>query len=106
MCFLDGHASFFLLLENDFGSFLIESDAEPLQLAFNYAFVSKRLLCIEHNKNQVASARNTNNLLATAFAVFCAFDDTWQVQKLDLSAFIVENTRDASECSELVSCSF
>lgn len=47
-------ASFVLLLEADVGRFLVEADAESLQLMLDQLLVSQRLQNIQDNQDQIA----------------------------------------------------
>lgn len=47
-------ASFVLLLEADVGRFLVEADAEALQLVLDQLLVSERLQNVQDDQDQVA----------------------------------------------------
>lgn len=47
-------ASFVLLLEADVGGFLVEADAEALQLVLDQLLVSERLQNVQDDQDQVA----------------------------------------------------
>jgi len=102
MGFLDGDAAFVLFLQDDVWAFFVESYAETLKLTFNDALVSQWLLGVEHYQDQVASPRYTDYLLTTTLSILGTLNDTWQIEQLNLSSFVVENTWDASERSELI----
>jgi ribosome-interacting GTPase 1 len=47
------------------------------------ALVHHRFAGIQHNENQIARARHTNNLTTATFTVFGAFDNSGQIQQLN-----------------------
>ena len=48
--------------EVDVGGFLVEADAEPMQLVFDNAQVCHGLGGVEHKEDEVARARTPNHL--------------------------------------------
>jgi hypothetical protein len=70
--------------------------------------VSERLVDIENYENQVACPRHSNDLTTTSlkirtvtnceyFAVFGSFDDTRQIEDLNLCTSILEHTRNSCQ---------
>ena len=102
--FHDGNTTLVSLLNGNIRPLLVESDTETLKLTLNYAFVSQWLECIEHNEDQRAGSGDTDNLLTTTFTVLGTFDNTWEIEKLDLGSLIFVGTRDASKSCEFVVC--
>ena len=61
---------------------------------------------VQDNHNQVACPGNSNNLPTSTFTVLGTFDNTWQIQELYFGAFVLENSGDAGQGSELIRCDF
>ena len=57
---------------------------------------------VQHHKNHVGCASDCNDLSTTTFALSSAFDDTGQIEKLNLGAFVLDDTGHTSQSRELV----
>ena len=66
----------------------------------------ERLGGVDQYENEGAGAGDTNNLFAASFSVLGSFDDSWQVQQLDLRSFILNNSWDAGKSGKLVGGDF
>lgn len=43
-------------------------------------------------------------MLSSTLAICCALDDSRQIEELDLSVVVVDDSGDAGQCSKLVGC--
>ena len=102
----NGDTATVLPLQLDGGLFLVETDAEAFKLTLNDSLVSHGLLAVKHDQNESAGASHTNDLFTTTFTVLGTFDNTWQIEQLDLGATIVVHTRDTCQGCKLVICRF
>jgi hypothetical protein len=67
------------------------------------AFVCHGFAGVEHDHNEVARARHTNHLTTTTFAVLSTFNDTGQIEQLNVAALVTEGTGDTRQRCESVS---
>lgn len=61
---------------------------------------------IKHHKDKVTGAGHGNHLSTTTLAVLGAFNDTRQIQQLDLGALVLDASGNSCERCELVGCYF
>ena len=77
-------------LEGDVGRAAVEADAHRVQLLFQQLALALALGRVQHKENQIGGAGHGNHLLAAPFALRRAFDDTRQVQQLDVGPVVLE----------------
>ena len=80
----------------DVGGVLVQADPEAFQLVLDLLLVSDWFHRVEDDQDQVAGAGGTDHLSPATFAILGALDDTREVQKLDLRAFVAV-AKEASE---------
>ncbi len=68
--------SFVLLLEDNVGRLLVDSDTEAFELGLDDSFVGQGLVDIKNNKNEMACLRNSYDLTTSTFAIFGSLNDT------------------------------
>mmetsp|Transcript_11487 Transcript_11487/g.20786 ORF Transcript_11487/g.20786 Transcript_11487/m.20786 type:complete len:266 (+) Transcript_11487:198-995(+) len=95
-------AALVLLLEHQPRRPLVQPDAKTLQLVLDELLVCDGLEAVQHDDNQITRARGGDNLPAATLAVFCAFNDSRQVQKLNLCASIADDPGNTSQSGKLV----
>mmetsp|Transcript_18220 Transcript_18220/g.48951 ORF Transcript_18220/g.48951 Transcript_18220/m.48951 type:complete len:203 (+) Transcript_18220:720-1328(+) len=81
---------------------LVEPDTDTLQLIFDLSLMDQGLHHVEDDQDETATHRDSDHLLASAFAVLGALDDPRQVEQLNLGSFVKENARHAGQRRELV----
>lgn len=84
----DGNPTLVLLLEDDVGRLLVDSDPKSLQFGFDDLFVDQRLVDVEHDENEVAGFRDGNDLSTTTLTVLGTLNDTGKVENLDLGSVV------------------
>ena len=98
----DPDAALGLLLEHELGRVLVEADPEALELVLDFLLVGERLERVEDEQDQVAGARDADDLLAAALAVLGALDDAGQVEQLDGGPVLLVLAGDAGQRRELL----
>ena len=79
-CHLDDiNSSFIFSLIDYIWRLFVQSNTEALNLMLYQSLVNERFSHIQDYHNQVTSPSNSNDLFTSAFTVFCALYDTWQV---------------------------
>lgn len=107
-CICHVNSTLLLPFECDVGRFFVESNAKSFQFRLDDFLVSERFIDIENNKNQVARPGHSDDLTTTSlkvrilknceyFAIFGSFDDTWQIEDLNLCTSILEHTRNSCQ---------
>ena len=84
----DSNTTLVLLLEDDVGRLLVDSDPKSLQFGFDDLFVDQRLVDVEHDENEVAGFRDGNDLSTTTLTVLGTLNDTRKVENLDLGSVV------------------
>jgi len=84
-CLGDGEPSLLLPLEDDLRRLLVETNAEPFQFLLNDALVHHGFSGIQHDQDQIARACHPDHLATAAFTIFGAFDNSGQIQQLNLA---------------------
>ena len=95
----DVESSPLLLAESDVGRFLVEPNAESLQLFLDFSLVRQGLEAVQHDQDQIASSGSADNLSTASLSVLGSFDDARQIQQLDFRSFVLDdagNTRESS----------
>lgn len=82
----EGNTALVLALKVNVRQAAVDSNAKALQLLLNQALVGHGFHGIQHDHDHVASARCANHLATTTLAIFGTFNDTWQVQQLNLGS--------------------
>lgn len=91
--------------DTDLGRVFIEPNAHLFQLPADFNFVLFGLSSFQDHQNHIRILRHSNNLLSSTLAVSSPFDNTGQIQQLNLGVVVVDHTRDAGQCGELVGSS-
>lgn len=84
----DGNTTLVLLLENDVGRLLVDSDSKTLQFGFDDLLVDQGLVDVEHDENEVASFGHCNDLSTTTLTVLRTLNDTRKIENLDLGSVV------------------
>ena len=79
-----------------------QPDSKSLQFLLNDLFVSEGFEDIQHNEDKIGSSGHSNDLPASALAVFSSLNDPRQVQQLDLGPLVLDTAGDRGESGELV----
>jgi len=106
VCIGEIQSTLFLLLNCYFWRLFVQSNAKAFKLSLDDSFVSHGLHDVENNEDEVAGSGHSNNLLTPTLTVLSSLNNSRQVKKLDDCAFVLVNSRDASEGCELVVGSF
>lgn len=101
----DSNATFVLLLENDVGRILVNSNTEPFQLILDHSLVSQGLIDIENNEDKMAGFGNGDNLATSTLTILGSLDDTRQIKHLDSGAIVLDLSRYCGQCCEFISSS-
>src|SRR6266536_280276 len=101
----DADSSLILLLEHNIWWLLIDSNSEPFQFRLNDLLVSKGLIDIKNNKNQMTSLRNSNHLSTSTLSVLSTLNNTRQIQHLNLRPIVLHLSRNRCQSREFVCCS-
>lgn len=94
------------LLEFDIWWAFVKPDSKAFKFVFNNFFMLHWPCWIEHDNDEIAGSGHSDDLFTTTFTVLGAFDDTGQIEQLNLRALILKDTGDASQGCELVSSNF
>jgi len=97
-----GDTTLLLLLERDVGRLFVQTDTETFKLLFDESLVSDRLQSIKHDEDEVACASDSDNGTTTTLTILSTLNDTGQIDKLNPSTLVVDDTRHGSKSSELV----
>ena len=90
----DGDAALFLLDNRDIWWLLVETNTEAMKLLVEDALVVERLHAIEHDQDDGAGVRGSDNLTTTTLTVLGTFHNTGKIQQLHLGALVTEpNTK-------------
>lgn len=84
----NGNTTLILLLENNVGGLLVNSDTEPFQFGFDDLLVDQRLVHVEDNENEVAGLGYGNDLSTTTFTILGTLDNTRKIENLDFGAVV------------------
>ena len=98
----DSDTTLVLLLEHNVGRLLIDANTKALQFVLDDSLVNQWLVHVKDDENEVASLGYRNNLSTTTLAVFGTFDNTWEIEDLNLGAIVHHLTGDSCEGCELV----
>lgn len=98
----NGNTTLILLLENNVGGLLVDSDTETFQFAFNDLLVDQRLVHVEDNENEVAGLGHGNNLSTTTFTILGTLNNTRKIENLNFGAIVHNLTGHGSEGCEFV----
>ena len=98
----DGNTTLVLLLEQNVGGLLIDSNTEALQFVLDDSLINQRLVHVKDNENEVASLGHSNDLTTTTLSVFGTLNNTRKIENLDLSTVVHHLTGDSREGCELV----
>lgn len=96
-------AALVLPLVVDVRGFLVQPDAEALQLVLQQLLVTQWLQAIQHHKNEVTGSRHCYHLPTTTLAILGTLNDSGQIQQLDLGALVFNAAGHRRERGELVS---
>jgi hypothetical protein len=80
----------------------IEPDSHLIQLPRDLNSLLLGLTGIKHHQDHIGVFGDCDDLSASALALSGTFDDTGQIQQLDLGVVVVDDTWDAGQCRELV----
>ena len=98
----DVDATLVLSLEDDVWGLLVEPDTETLELILDLASMGERLDHIENDEDARASSSDTDNLSTTTLTILGTFNNTGEIEQLNLGTLVAVYTGDASERCELV----
>ncbi|KAI3481758.1 hypothetical protein L1887_55605 [Cichorium endivia] len=102
----DDDASGVLLAEDDVWLGLVEADADGLELLLEQRTVGVWLCGVEHDDDHVCGLGDGDDLATSTLALGSAFDDTGQIEDLDLGTLVLEHAWLTCERGELVGCGF
>lgn len=103
---VEGDTTGFLFFEVNIWLLLVQSDAHSFELILEKFPLHFALCSIEHDNDQVSSSRHSNYLSTTAFALRSTFDDTGQIEQLNIGPFVLDDARNTGQCGELVRGTF
>jgi len=98
----DSDATLLLPLEGDIGGFLVQTDTEALKLLLDEPLVCDGLQGVQHDENEVASASDSDNGTTTTLTILGTLNDTREIDKLNPSTLVMDDTRHGSKCCKLV----
>ena len=98
-----GYSPLVLLLEDNVGRILVDSDTKAFELVLDDSLVSERLVNIKHYEDKMTGFGNGYNLTTSTFAVFGSLNDTRQIEHLDGRSVILHLTRDSGQGGKLIS---
>jgi hypothetical protein len=75
-------AALVLFLEGNVGWLFVDPDTKTFQLGFNDTLIGERLVHVEHNEDQVAGLRDSNDLPSSSSSVFGSLDNARQIDDL------------------------
>ena len=84
----NGNATLILLLENNVGGLLVNSDTKPFQFSFDDLLVDQGLVHVEDNENEVAGLGYGNDLSTTTFTILGTLNNTRKIENLDFGAVV------------------
>ena len=86
--------------------FPIQPNPHSLQLRLQKRPLLRLLRSIQNHENQIARLRRTDNLPTSPLPLGSPLNNPWQIQDLDLSAAVLEDSRDSGQGREGVGCYF
>lgn len=98
----DGNTTLILLLEDDVGRLLVDTDSEALQFILDDSLVNQWLVHVQNDENKVACFGHRNNLSTTTLAIFGTLNNTRKIENLNLGTVVHNLTGDSCEGCELV----
>ena len=84
----NGNTTLILLLENNVGGLLVNSDTEPFQFGFDDLLVDQGLVHVEDNENEVAGLGYGNDLSTTTFTILGTLNNTRKIENLNFGAVV------------------
>ena len=72
----------------------IQSYTDCFKFSGKFSFLFLSLSGIKNHENQIRRFGDSNNLTTTTSSLGGIFDDTWKIQKLYFSIFVMDNTWD------------
>lgn len=103
-CDIDTTLVFFA--ECDVRRSLIDPYAKSFQFRLNDSLISKGLVHVQDDEDEMAGFGNGNDLTTSTFSIFCTLDDTRKIQHLDLRTIVLHLAWHCCESCELISGSF
>mmetsp|Transcript_32206 Transcript_32206/g.39930 ORF Transcript_32206/g.39930 Transcript_32206/m.39930 type:complete len:335 (-) Transcript_32206:232-1236(-) len=97
------NAASFLRLDHDARLFLVQANASVVHFARQFGLLFVGLRGVEHHEHEIRGLAHSNNLFTTTLAVGSAFNDTRQIEQLQLGSIDVELPWNTGERREFVS---
>lgn len=91
-----------LFAEDHIGLGLVETDTDGLEFPFEKCTMRVGLGGVQHDDDHVGGLGHGDDLSTSTLAFGSAFNDTRQIEDLDLGTFVLEDTRLACEGGEFV----
>jgi hypothetical protein len=98
------HSTHFLLFVNNVRRMLIESDTDRFEF-FPQDFsmsIGTLFSCIQHNENGIGGTSHCNDLSTMALSMRGTFDDSWEIQHLNLGTLVPHGSRNTRESRKLI----
>ena len=77
-------------------------NSESFQLRLDNLLVAERFEDIQHNEDEVGSPGHSDDLSSSTLSVLGSFNNSWQVEQLDLRTLVLDTPGDGGQGGELV----
>lgn len=93
----DVDTAFVFLLERYIRRLLVYPYAKTFEFVLDHTFVCEGLVHIEDNEDEMAGLCDRDDLSTAAFTIFCALNNTWKIEDLDLGSVVDDLPRDGGK---------